>query len=68
MKIKDSKMEKNQYSKIDADNWMILPTQSEERVTTFIDVQNLVLFPKSLFDNVEKVNKDMSFEEIFSNI
>lgn len=68
MKIKDSKMEKNQYSKVDADNWMILPTQSEERVTTFIDVQNLVLFPKSLFDNVEKTNKDISFEEIFSNI
>lgn len=68
MKIKDSKMEKNQYSKVDADSWMILPTQSEERVTTFIDVQNLVLFPKSLFDNVEKTNKDISFEEIFSNI
>lgn len=66
MKIKDSKMEKNQYSKVDAGNWMILPTQSEERVTTFIDVQNLVLFPKSLFDNVEK--KDISFEGIFSNI
>ena len=68
MKIKDSKMEKNQYSKVDGDNWVILPTQSEERVTTFIDVHNLVLFPKSLFDNVEETNKDMSFEEIFSNI
>lgn len=68
MKISETKMEKNQYSKIDADNWAILPTQSEERVTTFIDVHDLVLFPQSLFDEIEKSNNELNFEEIFSNI
>lgn len=50
MKIKETKMEKNVYSKADAEKWMILPDLSEIKRTSYIDVNDLVLFPKELFD------------------
>lgn len=69
MKIKESKMERNSYSKPYAEDWMIFPSLSDQKGTTYIDVHDLVLYPESLFNSVDKemnVNqKDIS--DIFAD-
>lgn len=69
MKIKESKMEKNLYNKIHSEDWMILSSLSGQKGTTYIDVHDLVLYPKSLFDNIDRkmdVNQK-DFSAIFAD-
>lgn len=54
MKIKESKMEKNLYNKIHSEDWMILSSLSGQKGTTYMDVHDLVLYPESLFDSIDK--------------
>lgn len=54
MKIKESKMEKNLYNKMHSEDWMVLPSLSGQKGTTYMDVHDLVLYPESLFDSIDK--------------
>ena len=70
MKIKESKMEKNSHHKVQAEDWMVLPSLSDQKETTYIDVHDLVLYPESLFDHIDKetdLNKD-NIADIFESI
>lgn len=72
MKIKESKMEKNLYNKIHSEDWMILSSLSGQKGTTYVDVHDLVLYPKSLFDNIDRKDRKMDvnqkdFSDIFAD-
>ena len=64
MKIKETKMEKNVYSKVDAENWMILPDLSEIKRTSYIDVNDLVLLPKELFTIADNADDSIERKEV----
>lgn len=69
MKIKESKMEKNLYNKVDAEDWMILPRCSETPTTSFINVNALVLYPEKIFDKIkDKQLDEESIPNIFEQI
>lgn len=68
MKIKETKMEKNVYSKADAKNWMILPELSEIKRTSYIDVNDLVLLPKELFDIADDSEERKEVPSLFGGI
>lgn len=72
MKIKESKMEKNLYNKMHSEDWMVLPSLSGQKGTTYVDVHDLVLYPKSLFDNIDRKDRKMDvnqkdFSDIFAD-
>ena len=49
---------------------MVLPSLSDQKETTYIDVHDLVLYPESLFDHIDKetdLNKD-NIADIFESI
>lgn len=68
MKIKETKMEKNVYSKVDAENWMILPELSEIKRTSYIDVNDLVLLPKELFTIADDSEERKEVPSLFGGI
>ena len=69
MKIKESKMEKNRYSKVDAEDWMILPECCETPTTSFINDNTLVLYPETLFENIDaKDLENKCVSDIFKQI
>ena len=68
MKIKETKMEKNVYSKVNAENWMILPELSEIKRTSYIDVNDLVLLPKELFTIADDSEERKEVPSLFGGI
>lgn len=66
MKIKETKMEKNQYNKKDAEDWMIYPQYSEIPQTSYVCANKLVLYPEELFEKLDKSQFDSeNFAKIF---
>lgn len=65
MKIKETRMEGNLYSKIDAENWMTIPRLAEIPKTSFLDVNKLVVFDKDLLANAKKKIEKSDLEAIF---
>lgn len=66
MKIRQTKMEKNQYNKKDAEDWMIYPKYSEIPQTSYVCTSKLVLYPEELFGKLDMSQFDSeNFAKIF---
>ena len=48
MKLDDLRMTGNVYNKVDADTWMTVPRLADTPVTSFLDVNKLVMFDPAL--------------------
>lgn len=54
MKLNDLRMTGNVYNRVDADTWMTVPRLADTPVTSFLDVNKLVLFDPALTEMDEE--------------
>lgn len=65
MKSNEGRMAGNVYNKVDASNWMTIPKFSEIPQTSFLDVNNLVMFDKKFIEDEEARTRKVDFDEMF---
>lgn len=65
MGLTDLRTAGNVYNKGDAENWMTTPHFSEILSTSYLDVDNVVLFNEELVRDDDAKNKRIDFVDLF---
>ena len=68
MKLNDLRMTGNVYNKIDADTWMTAPRLADTPVTSYLDINDLVLFDPKLTAVDEEDDQAVDLLDFFESL